>query len=1182
MYLKTLIITGFKSFPEKIRLDFTTGVTAVVGPNGSGKSNISDAARWVLGEQSAKSLRGSRMDDVIFSGTENRRSLGFAEVSMIIDNTDRRIKTEYTEITVTRRMYRSGEGEYSINGVPCRLKDIYELFMDTGIGREGYSIIGQGKIEEILSARSEDRRVLFEEAAGIIKFKTRKQEAAAKLDRERQNLLRVTDIIAELELQLQPLEEQAEQAKFYLNLKEELKRVQVSIFLIQIQSADKQLAEINESIRVSNSQQQSEKAKYENVNRIYGRLKSDLNEAEDKLCKLNDQRDHLHSKAEKTEINIKVMEERISNMHKAEERLRSQIKNNENSAGQKNKLLTSEREKQLKLNLENTVLSERLEITQKSFDLFTEGLYERDQKFERLNVSLMDRIKESSDCRNKIERIESQLEMLTERKDVMRKEREACDRRIVEISTLLSQEQKYADNTAYRIDTLVFRIQELQENAELLNTRLEQAALKESEVAKKLSETESRHLVLTDMERGLEGYRRSSKEILKHRQEFKGIIGAVGELARTPAGLETAIETALGSSIHDIVTETDKDALAAIMHLKETRKGRATFLPLNAIKPRGLGKNEDKLLGEPGVIGKASALILYNSMYERVFSYLLGSVIVMDNSSNALKISKKYNGIMIVSLDGELFNPGGSITGGSINIHGGLISRARELDELKRLITELQEQAQAYCQESNNIKAQIAAETCEIDEIRYRWQALMLENNTQQNTCRQLAETNQELNKKMRGILEECEKLAIKETEAYNALTPLQTAVNAAECEVMAIRQEIDTHSRLITGDRQKHEDDIKLLTDLKIGYSRVEQQCQSGREIIRRIESEIEVIRADNESLESELSSSCTERQRLTQITETMKIEIEEIHRRITVLAENIETLVNQRDGIRLQISETERKQRSGTEMLASLNNEVYRLEMRKEQIETESRRMYDDMWDEYQLTAQTAKAFIIPDQSLNQLNREERRLKNEIAGLGNVNMGAIEEFKTINGRYRFLLNQRSDILAAEEKLLLAISELTGLMEKQFTEQFAAISRNFSHVFREMFNGGKARLIMDTGNILESGIEIEVQPPGKNLQSMSLLSGGERALTAAALLFGILRLKPSPFCIFDEIEAALDEVNAKRFTNYIRRISNETQFILITHRKCTMEAADVLYGVTMQEAGVSKLVSIHLEEETA
>ena len=706
MYLKTLIITGFKSFPDKIRLDFDTGVTAVVGPNGSGKSNISDAVRWVLGEQSAKSLRGSRMDDVIFSGTENRRSLGFAEVSVIIDNADRRIKTEYTEITVTRRMYRSGEGEYCINGVTCRLKDIYELFMDTGIGREGYSIIGQGKIEEILSARSEDRRMLFEEAAGIVKFKTRRQEAAAKLERERQNLLRVNDIIAELELQLQPLEEQAEKAKLYQSLREQLRSVQVSLFLIQAQSAEKLLAELNESIRASYSQQQSEQAKYENTNRICEHLQAGLTETEEKLIGLNEQRDRVHSQGEQIEINIKVTQERISNMLKAEERLRSHMCKNESGAAKKNRLLTAEYEKEHILNSEYTALSERLEITQKSFDLLTDGIYERDQKFERLNISLMDRIKESSDLRNKIERIENQLEILSERKEIMRIEGEDCDRRIVEINTRLSRERLAADNTAYAMDTLLSRIQDLQKNAEVLNARLEQNAVKESEADRKLNEAEYRYLVLSDMERGLEGYRRSSKAILKHRQEFKGIIGAVGELARTPSELETAIEMALGSSVHDIVTETDEVALAAIKYLKDTGEGRATFLPLNAIKPRSLGKNEEKILCEPGVIGKASALISYDSVYEPVFSYLLGAVIVMNNSADAVKISRKYgHGAMIVTLDGELFNPGGSITGGSTDTHGGLISRARELDELKRLIADLRERKEAYHQESINLKA---------------------------------------------------------------------------------------------------------------------------------------------------------------------------------------------------------------------------------------------------------------------------------------------------------------------------------------------------------------------------------------------------------------------------------------------------------------------------------------------
>ncbi|MDR1558796.1 MAG: chromosome segregation protein SMC [Clostridiales bacterium] len=1184
MYLKTLILTGFKSFPEKIRLEFGTGVTAVVGPNGSGKSNISDAARWVLGEQSAKSLRGSKMEDIIFAGTENRRSLGFAEVSMVIDNADHRMKTEYSEITVTRRMYRSGEGEYRINGVTCRLKDIHELFMDTGVGREGYSIIGQGRIEEILSARSEDRRMLFEEAAGIIKYKSRRQDASVKLERERQNLLRVQDVIAELELHLPPLAEQAEKAKLYLNLKEQLKTVQVNIFLTQARSAEKQTAELNESIRVMNAQREAERAKHENQNRIYERLRSDAADTDERLRLLDGERESLRSRAERTEVNIKVAEERQSNMMKAEERLNAQINKNNAQADRKYQTLAAERERGAAAELESAALRERLEAAQKAFDSFSEGLTERDQTLERLNISLMDRMKASLDLKNKIERAENQIETLAERKDAMTTEGEACDRRIVEVNALLNRERAEAGETVRRMDALLARIQEIQKHAAVLNDQSEQSSLKEAEAVRKLGEAESRHTVLSEMERGFEGYRRGSKAVLKRGREITGIHGAVGELARTPEYLETAVETALGSSLHDIVTETDADAIAAIEYLKSAKEGRATFLPLNTVKPRSLNKDKDRLLAEPGVIGIASALISHDPIYEGIFMHLLGAVIIADNSGNAAKISKKYKqGHMIVTLDGEVFSPGGAITGGGSNTRGGLISRTRELDELKGTIVELRARAEDYRRESADIKARISAEADELETARGEWQALLLENNTQRNRCGQLEETNLELNKKFSDITEGIERLSVKENEALNALTPLQAEVNAAEREIKAIRLELDSHSRSASGDRQKHDEQVRALTDLKIQAGGLEQTLRANKETAGRIESEIKAMLADNETLERDLSASRTERRKLAESMESMKSDLAAETARLAELADQIEAAANNRDELRERIAETERKQRTGTETLASLDNEVLRLEMRREQIETDTRGLYDDMWDEYQLTAQTAKDVKTLDLTPHQMNREERRLKNEISGIGDVNVGAIEEYKTINGRYEFLANQRSDILAAEQKLLSVIDELTGLMEKQFAAQFELISQNFSLVFREMFSGGKARLVMsDANNILESGIEIEAQPPGKNLQSMSLLSGGERALTAAALLFGILRLKPSPFCILDEIEAALDEANVNRFAAYIRKISGDTQFILITHRKGTMEAADVLYGVTMQEAGVSKLVSVRLEEASA
>jgi len=1184
MYLKTLTLTGFKSFPEKIRLEFNTGITAVVGPNGSGKSNIADAVRWVLGEQSAKSLRGGKMEDVIFSGTEHRHALAFAEVSMVIDNADHRIKTEYTEITVTRRMYRSGEGEYRINGASCRLKDIRELFMDTGVGREGYSIIGQGSIEEILSARSDERRLLFEEAAGIGKYKTRRQEAYVRLEKERQNLLRAADVIAELERRLPSLTEQAAAAKQYLDLKEQLKIVQVNIFLSEIQSADRQTAEMEEQIRVLESQQQAEQAKHENQNRVYQRMQSSLTEAEEQLRIYQGEKENARSLAEQAVVKGKIAQERLGNIQKAEKRLNDQIDKLNAQNAEKERMLIIEQEKGDRLKAELYGLNERLKLNQTAYDSMEEGLSEKDQELERLNVCLMDSMKVSLELKNKIERIESQIELLIERKEAMRREGEACDSQIVCINATLSRSRGEAAVTAHNMDILMSRMGELQKSAADLALLYEQASLREAEVIKKLNEAKSRYSVLADMERGFEGYRRSSKVILQKRGELRGIVGAVGELARTPEGLDTAIEAALGSSINDIVTETEEDAIKAIAYLKSAHEGRATFLPLNAITPRRLGRDKEAVFTEPGVVGLASRLISYDSKYERVFLYLLGTVIIVENNEAAIFISRKYKqGLRIVSVDGEQFNPGGSITGGSTNTHSGLINRSRELGELERLLTGLNGQAEECRQEAAHLKARIAAGAEETEEARGKWQTLLLENNTHRLNCKQMEDTGFELNKKLRGITQECEKLAVKENEAYDALTPLQSDVNAAERGIKELRLKIDAHSQNVTGDRQKREDQIRALTELKIQAGRLEQRVQACMDNIQRLEAEIKVVHAEKESMERELLSNRQERGELRDMLSSSETGLEEAHRQLADVSGQIESINGWKEGLREQIAESERRQRAGLEMLAGLNNEVSLLTLRREQIEANTRKLYDLMWDEYHLTAQAAKEYKTPDQTMSKLNREELRLKNEIAGIGAVNIGAIDEYKVINERYHFLDKQRGDILAAESKLLSVISELTGLMEKQFSEQFESISRNFKLVFGEMFSGGKARLVLnDVSNILESGIEIEAQPPGKNLQNMLLLSGGERALTAAALLFGILRLKPSPFCILDEMEAALDEANVNRFAGYIRRISNDTQFILITHRKGTMEAADVLYGVTMQEAGVSKLVSVRLEEATA
>lgn len=949
MFLKRLEIAGFKSFPEKIKLDFPEGVTAVVGPNGSGKSNIADAVRWVMGEQSAKSLRGAKMEDVIFSGTEHRRPLGYAEVQMLIDNTSGLLPVEYSEVNVTRRVYRSNESEYLINGSPCRMKDTLRLFMDTGVGREGYSIIGQGKVDEILSTRSEDRRHLFEEAAGIVKYKSRRHETLLKLDREKQNLLRVDDLIQELAAQMEPMAHQAEQAKIYLNLRDEYKTIHINLFL-------------KEAARAEEDEKKAQE--------LYSNL-SAQSEGEEKLlaqsqAKLSDLKEE-ESKAESAykEANRQIIQ-KVTTLEKAESNMRLA-----------DRIAKEMEAKQADLNRESASLS-----------ALTESQSNEEQ------------IKQ-------------------------------------EISALSAAQAKLTETGT----TLQVQIQSTQQ---------------------KLHSAQSRQKLLTEMERGYEGYYNSVKAIFS--QNLNGILGTVGELLTVPEAYETAISVALGSASQNILTATEADAQRAIAYLKSARAGRATFLPLTAMRPRGITSEMDKLLQEPGIIGLASLLVSFDLSHSPVFDYLLGNVFVAEKLNKASEISKKYRqSYRLVTLDGDLITPGGAMTGGSLGRQTtSFLSRSRQISELDQQIKSLQAKAKE-----------------------------------------------------------------------------LESAREAHEYEV------------------QKSNQKMARLTERKIHTDLLLEGLQKVQNNVNRLTDEFESIKSEKAALSG---------------AGDPKVIRMELDRQKESLAA-AETQINR---LRSEIAQLEEAIKAHMEAIARLSREAARLEARHEQIESESRRLHNEVWDAYGLTFQGAQELYKPEYSTTFLRSEEKRLKTELSAFENVNIGAIEAYTNLRTRHDFLYSQRNDILKAEESLHEIISQLTEQMEQQFSVQFSRIARHFDEVFKEMFGGGKAGLAMsDPDHILESGIEITAQPPGKNLQSLSLLSGGERALTAIALLFGILKMKPAPFCILDEIESALDDANVKRFAQYLKLHSDNTQFIVITHRKGTMECADTLYGVTMQELGVSKMVSV-------
>ena len=1188
MHLARLEMIGFKSFPEKIRLEFDTGITAVVGPNGSGKSNISDAIRWVLGEQSAKSLRGAKMEDVIFTGTANRKPLGFAEVTMVINNSDRGLKIEYEEVSITRRVYRSGDSDYSINGTTCRLKDIHELFMDTGLGKEGYSIIGQGKIEEVLASKGEERRLLIEEAAGIVKYKSRRFEALSKLEKERAALERVEDIINEIEAGLEPLFEQSEKAKKYLRLAEELKLVQINIFTSEVENAQTKIDKIDENLYIVASQI----ADTEEAKRLCESKISEFEESgrnfETKAKDISEQIAENRSEFEQAENDIILKEEQIRHIDSDTENINARISEKQNSMEQGecdlNKYDGVFEELSKELDEKNTLLDEK----NKAFSGFSDSMSEEEQEIQKLNqqiYSLMDVINETNNNKSRLEAAYEQLESRMEQVS----EEAAAARAQISIDEALA-----ADTSSFLLDC-DRKTEGLKAGLIRLSSEKEQLSLELSTnkdllktCSLKLREAEYKSKMLTELEATYEGYNNSVKSLLSKKKanpaEFEGIIGAVGELISVDKAYETAIEIALGSSVQNIVTKSENDAKIAITYLKESRSGRATFLPINRVKPRS-SSIDRALLKEEGVLGIALDLCSFDKSYHSVFSSLLANTAVIDTMDRALSLSKKYNyANRLVTLEGELLNPGGSITGGSVSGKvSGIFGRKRELSAIALEKERLSEEETRCSHIISGIKKQLDAIDFQRDNSSKALQALEIERSA---SAQKLIQANSLLaanNEKLKA-------LAVEESRLMQQIAELNAGIRESELirakregEAEQAKEQITLLNQQITEKRLEKDSRYSELTALSVDIASLQEKKQSAASQIDALKEGIESAAVAIDKLRAELFSKksklITHKEEIRELI-TAKDRLKDTSAK---LQEEIEALQSSYKSMREELKTFEEGKLYALERLSLLNNEKMKMELQKEHIDEDLRKIYDHMWNEYELTYNGAKDYPKLDKPVNKLLSEERSLKAEIRLLGEVNVGAAREYLAAKERHGFLSAQAADIKEAEGKLKELISQLGEMMEVQFREHFAVISDNFSSVFRDIFGGGTAYLqLSDKENVLESGIEIIAKPPGKALQNLSLLSGGERALTATALLFAILRMKPSPFCILDEVESALDDANAIRYINYLQKFRGETQFILITHRKSVMEAADVLYGITMQEQGVSTLVSVKFEGESA
>lgn len=1188
MHLKRIDIQGFKSFAEKTKLEFNNGIAAIVGPNGSGKSNISDAVRWVLGEQSVKSLRGGKMEDVVFSGTETRRPLSFAEVSIIIDNSDGELPIEFSEVTVTRAVYRSGDSEYRINGSICKLKDIYALFADTGIGKEGYSIIGQGRIDAILSGRSEDRRFLFEEAAGIVKYRNRRNEAVSKLEKEKDNLIRVNDIITELDGYINKLHDKSEKAKKFLLLKERQKLLHINIFLIDAEKLDKAISDIKKSIEITTAQVEDERTLAAQNTDETAKLKTKRDETEEKIKEVTLEINNLKLSAERREGELNLKNEQIKNAESNISRLTANIKAKEQDITCLSEQKEDEEKHRDSLEVEFDNKNSALEAEIAAFESINTQMSENEQIIDKYNAKIIEGLNVVSEIKGVIIKATAEYEQ-TE----LKKEQFIDDIYETEVSYKKECEKlEETEEILTGIDKQIERINAEQKHLTAKHTTTKNdfsdKTIKIQSDAKILNDCTAKYTILSELEKDYSGYSKSVRSVMVHKDksggtsDLNGVIGAVGSLIEVKEKHEAAIETALGASIQSIVTNTEEDAKAAINFLKKTGNGRATFLPISAVRSNELGNSKEKLMQEPGIIGVAKDFVKYDKKFENIFSNLLGKTIVADTIDNAIAFMKKNNyGFRTVTLSGELLSPGGAMSGGSrADASGGIVSRIREIKELKSTINKLtydskilSEAAEKLKIEMNSIELQIA------DNNKVLHEAAVLKSSHEQ-SFKQIKSQVLALHERRNMIMKEDKDVTEKIMTMRLAIKDHEADLAIAETNVMETKANLEQFTKDLSAAKEEKENQNKRLFELRISVTELAQKLSVISEKIERINGEIL-------NFNGEISKSKSEIMADEGIIKGLRKEIEDILQN----AKDVKNLEEKRlksaaelEEIRINyismIEEHEEKEKEIAKQLARLENEMTRLVIRKEQAETDKYNLYDEIWNEYELTYQGALKYEQLDIGISNLKSEERALKSSLSDLGEVDVGAIEEYKTVRERYDFLNTQRADILDAEEKLKAIISELTGLMIEQFKDRFSEISENFTHVFNEVFGGGKAQLkLTDEDNVLESGIEIIAQPPGKRLVSMSLLSGGERALTAIALLFGILRMKPSPFCILDEVDTALDDMNVMKFAQYLKRFEHKTQFILITHRKGSMEVCDTLYGVTMQERGVSNVISVMLEK---
>ncbi|MEH7345193.1 chromosome segregation protein SMC [Bacillus sp. JJ1532] len=1181
MFLKRLDVVGFKSFAERIMVDFVPGVTAVVGPNGSGKSNITDAIRWVLGEQSAKSLRGAKMEDIIFSGSDSRKALNFAEVTLTLDNEDQSLPIEYNEVSVTRRVYRSGESEFLINKQSCRLKDIVDLFMDSGLGREAFSIISQGRVEEILNSKAEDRRTIFEEAAGVLKYKSRKKKAEGKLTETQDNLNRVNDIVYELESQVEPLKIQASIAKDYLDQKDGLEKIEVALTVYEIEDLHAKWEKLSKDLGFHKENEMKHSANLHSKEAKIEQLRDQAFALDESISDLQNVLLHASEELEKLEGRKEVLKERKKNASQNKEQLQKGLE--EYAAkelelkGQKEKHYTSKQQ----LEKEASNLQNELKQKQEQLKLFNENT---EEKIESLKSDYIEVLNKQAAAKNELQNIQQQLDQLDMRNSKLEHEN---DNFIQNRNSLLEKKEQIEAqllSAQKELDDQVKLFRDEQRKLEICKDNYQKQEKTLYQAYQYLQKAKSRQEMLEEMEDDYSGFFQGVKEVLKGRGgKLSGIEGAVAELIQVPKEFETAIETALGGAMQHIIVETEQDGRRAIQYLKQNSFGRATFLPLNVMKGKSLSFSQLQLIQQhPSFVGEAAKLIQFNPKYKESMENLLGNVVIAKELKGANEMAKllQYR-VRLVTLDGDIVNPGGSMTGGALKQKtSSILSRKGELEELKARIIDMESKTAGLESQVKLLKADIQKLEARIDGHRKLGEELRLKEQSIKGDLRELEFEEKSLNERLSlydldkaQFTEDKTRLLKRKADLHSLLEAYQSQITSYDEKILMLTDQKNLQ-------KTSKETLISEINELKVSYASKSEQYNHANdkyeailEELSEINGKLIIFKEDLELLSSEMVNSFSGEQ---QLEEAAKRKLQDKTETLNLIASRREERMGLQTALEDLELETKELKRLHKGMVEALKDEEVRLNRLDVELETR----LTHLREEYLLSFEAAKEEYPLMIDVNEARKKVKLIKLAIEELGTVNLGAIEEYERVSERYEFLLEQKNDLQSAKDTLFQVIDEMDIEMKKRFQQTFEGIRFHFESVFQSLFGGGRADLkLTDPDDLLNTGVEIVAQPPGKKLQNLGLLSGGERALTAIALLFSILKVRPVPFCILDEVEAALDEANVFRFSQYLKRFSAETQFIVITHRKGTMEEADVLYGVTMQESGVSKLVSVRLEE---